>query len=152
MEEATFLTRFASKVYLIHRREEFRASQIMIDRMLANEKVEPVYNTVVEEVLGVEEKSLRGLKLKNVKTNEESELKVDGLFVAIGHKPNTDPFKGQLEMDATGYLITDSTKTTIPGVFAAGDVQDSVYRQAISAAGTGCMAALEAERYLEHHS
>ncbi|MDF3130948.1 thioredoxin-disulfide reductase [Kiritimatiellaeota bacterium B1221] len=149
MEEATFLTRFASKVYLIHRRDEFRASKVMIDRMLANDKVEPIYDTVVEEVLGVEEKSVRGLKLKNVKTNEESELKVDGLFVAIGHKPNTDPFVGQLEMDETGYLITDSTKTTIPGVFAAGDVQDSVYRQAISAAGTGCMAALEAERYLE---
>jgi thioredoxin reductase (NADPH) len=149
MEEATFLTRFASKVYLIHRREEFRASQIMIDRMLANEKVAPIYNTVVEEVLGVEEKSVRGLKLKNVKSGEVSELKVDGLFVAIGHKPNTDPFVGQLEMDETGYLITDSTKTTLPGVFAAGDVQDAVYRQAISAAGTGCMAALEAERYLE---
>jgi thioredoxin reductase (NADPH) len=149
MEEATFLTRFASKVYLIHRREEFRASQIMIDRMLANEKVAPIYNTVVEEVLGVEEKSVRGLKLKNVKSGEVSELKVDGFFVAIGHKPNTDPFVGQLEMDETGYLITDSTKTTLPGVFAAGDVQDAVYRQAISAAGTGCMAALEAERYLE---
>ncbi|MGA0333802.1 MAG: thioredoxin-disulfide reductase [Kiritimatiellia bacterium] len=151
MEEATFLTRFASKVYLIHRRKEFRASQIMIDRMLANEKIEPIYDTVVEEVLGVEEKSVRGLKLKNVVSGEISELKVDGLFVAIGHKPNTDPFVGQLEMDETGYLITDSTKTTLPGVFAAGDVQDSVYRQAISAAGTGCMAALEAERYLEHH-
>lgn len=152
MEEATFLTRFASKVYLIHRRKEFRASQIMIDRMLENEKIEPIYNTVVEEVLGVEEKSVRALSLKNVKTNETSELKVDGLFIAIGHKPNTDPFVGQLEMDETGYLITDSTKTTLPGVFAAGDVQDSVYRQAISAAGTGCMAALEAERYLEQHT
>ncbi|WFB34666.1 thioredoxin-disulfide reductase [Kiritimatiellota bacterium B12222] len=152
MEEATFLTRFASKVYLIHRREEFRASKVMIDRMLANDKVEPIYNTVVEEVLGVEEKSVRGLQLKNTQTGESTELKVDGLFVAIGHKPNTDPFVGQLEMDETGYLITDSTKTTIPGVFAAGDVQDSVYRQAISAAGTGCMAALEAERYLEHHA
>ncbi|MCC5847905.1 MAG: thioredoxin-disulfide reductase [Verrucomicrobia bacterium] len=152
MEEATFLTRFASKVYLIHRREEFRASQIMIDRMLANEKIEVIYNTVVEDVLGVEEKSVRGLKLKNTQTGEQSELAVDGFFLAIGHKPNTDPFKGQLEMDDTGYLITDSTKTTIDGVFAAGDVQDSVYRQAISAAGTGCMAALEAERYLERTS
>lgn len=149
MEEATFLTRFASKVYLIHRREEFRASQIMIDRMNTNEKIEVLYNTVVEEVLGVESKSVKGLKLKNVKSGEQSELAVDGLFLAIGHKPNTDPFKGQLEMDPTGYLITDSTKTTLDGVFAAGDVQDSVYRQAISAAGTGCMAALEAERYLE---
>ena len=149
MEEATFLTRFASKVYLIHRREAFRASQIMIDRMIANEKIEVIYNTVVEEVLGVEEKSVRGLKLKNVKTQETSELKVDGFFLAIGHQPNTAPFKGQLDMDDTGYLITQSTRTNIEGVFAAGDVQDSVYRQAISAAGTGCMAALEAERYLE---
>jgi thioredoxin reductase (NADPH) len=152
MEEALFLTRFASKVYLIHRRDEFRASQIMVKRMLENDKIEPIYDTVVEEVLGVEEKSVRALKLKNNKSGEESELKIDGLFVAIGHKPNTDPFVGQLEMDETGYLITDSTKTTLPGVYAAGDVQDSVYRQAISAAGTGCMAALEAERYLEHHS
>jgi thioredoxin reductase (NADPH) len=150
MEEATFLTRFASKVYLLHRREEFRASQIMIDRMLANDKIEVLYNTVVEEVLGVEEKSVKGLMIKNTKSGEVTELKVDGLFMAIGHRPNTEPFKGQLEMDETGYLITDSTKTTLPGVFAAGDVQDSVYRQAISAAGTGCMAALEAERYLEN--
>lgn len=149
MEEATFLTRFACKVYLIHRRDAFRASQIMIDRMKANEKIEVIYNTVVEEVLGVEQKSVKGLKLKNLKTGEASELAVDGFFLAIGHKPNTDPFQGQLEMDETGYLITDSTKTNLDGVFAAGDVQDSVYRQAITAAGTGCMAALEAERYLE---
>jgi len=149
MEEATFLTRFASKVYLLHRREEFRASQIMIDRMLANDKIEVLYNTVVDEVLGVEEKSVKGLKIKNVKTDEITDLDIDGLFIAIGHKPNTDPFKGQLEMDDTGYLITDHTKTTLAGVYAAGDCQDSVYRQAITAAGTGCMAALEAERYLE---
>lgn len=150
MEEATFLTRFASKVYLIHRRGEFRASRIMIDRMLANDKIEPVYDTVVEEVLGVEDKSVRGLKLKNVKTDETSELKVDGMFVAIGHRPNTDAFTGQLDMDGTGYLITDRTRTNLGGVFAAGDVQDSVYRQAITAAGSGCQAALECERYLEH--
>jgi thioredoxin reductase (NADPH) len=149
MEEATFLTRFASRVYLIHRREEFRASQIMIDRMKANEKIEILYNTVVEEVLGVEQKAVRGLKLKNLLSGESSELKVDGFFLAIGHKPNTDPFRGQLDMDETGYLITDSTRTRVEGVFAAGDVQDSVYRQAITAAGTGCMAALEAERFLE---
>ncbi len=149
MEEATFLTRFASKVYLLHRRDEFRASQIMVERMLANEKIEPVYNTVVEEVLGVEDKSVKGLKIRNVQTDEVSDLNVDGLFIAIGHQPNTGPFQGQLEMDETGYLITDQTKTTLPGVFAAGDCQDSVYRQAITAAGTGCMAALEAERYLE---
>ena len=149
MEEATFLTRFASKVYLIHRRDEFRASKIMVEHTLANEKIEVLYDTVVEEVIGVEDKSVKGLKLKNVKTDELSELTVDGFFLAIGHKPNTDPFVGQLDMDETGYLLTDNTKTKIPGVFAAGDVQDSEYRQAITAAGTGCMAALEAERYLE---
>jgi len=149
MEEATFLTRFASKVYLIHRRDEYRASQIMVERMKANEKIEEVLNTTVDEVLGVEEKSVKGLKLKNQKTGEISDLQVDGLFVAIGHKPNTDPFADQLETDDTGYLITDGTKTTLPGVYAAGDCQDSVYRQAITAAGTGCMAAIETERYLE---
>jgi thioredoxin reductase (NADPH) len=149
MEEATFLTRFASVVYLIHRREEFRASKVMIDRMLANPKIKPLYNTVVEEVLGVENQRVRGMRIKNLKSGEVSDIALEGVFLAIGHKPNTDPFKGQLDMDETGYLITDSTKTKLPGVFAAGDVQDSVYRQAISAAGTGCMAALEAERYLE---
>jgi len=149
MEEATFLTRFASKVYLIHRRDEYRASQIMVDRMRENEKIEEVLDTTVAEVLGVEDKSVKGLKLKNEKTGDISELKVDGLFVAIGHKPNTDPFADQLETDDTGYLITDGTKTTISGVYAAGDCQDSVYRQAITAAGTGCMAAIEAERFLE---
>jgi thioredoxin reductase (NADPH) len=149
MEEATFLTRFASKVYLIHRRGEFRASQIMIDRMLANPKIEVLYHTVVEEVLGVEKKSVSGLKLKNLESGKISQLDLTGLFIAIGHQPNTKPFVGQLEMDAAGYLITDSTKTKLDGVFAAGDVQDSVYRQAITAAGSGCMAALEAERYLE---
>lgn len=149
MEEATFLTRFASKVYLIHRRDEYRASQIMVERMRANEKIEEVLDTVVDEVLGVEEKSVKGLKLKNVKSGEISDLQVDGLFVAIGHQPNTGPFADQLKTDETGYLITEHTKTTIPGVYAAGDCQDSVYRQAITAAGSGCMAALEAERYLE---
>ncbi len=149
MEEATFLTRFASKVYLIHRRKEFRASPVMVDRMMANEKIEVIYDTVVEEVIGVEDKSVKGLKLKNLLTEEQSELPVDGFFLAIGHQPNTSPFVGQLDMDETGYLLTDSTKTNISGVYAAGDVQDSVYRQAITAAGTGCMAALEAERFLE---
>lgn len=149
MEEATFLTRFASTVHLLHRREEFRASPIMVERMLANDKIQVHYNTVVEEVLGVEDKSVKGLQLRNVATDETSELAVDGLFVAIGHKPNTDPFKGQLDMDEAGYLMTDRTRTNLPGVFAAGDVQDSVYRQAITAAGTGCQAALEAQRYLE---
>jgi thioredoxin reductase (NADPH) len=149
MEEATFLTRFASKVYLIHRRDEYRGSQIMVERMRANDKIEEILDTTVEEVIGVEEKSVKGLKLKNVKTGELSDLAIDGLIVAIGHQPNTGPFADQLKTDETGYLITDQTKTTLPGVYAAGDCQDSVYRQAITAAGSGCMAALEAERYLE---
>jgi thioredoxin reductase (NADPH) len=149
MEEATFLTRFASKVYLLHRRNEFRASQIMVDRMKANEKIEVLTPTVVEEVLGVEDKRVRGLKIRNVETDAVSDLEIEGLFVAIGHQPNTGPFQHQLKVDDTGYLITDHTRTTLPGVYAAGDCQDSVYRQAITAAGTGCMAALEAERYLE---
>lgn len=149
MEEATFLTRFASKVYLIHRRDEYRASKVMVERMKANEKIEEIVDTVVEEVKGVEEKSVKGLVLKNVKTGETSDLDIDGLFVAIGHQPNTGPFADQLKTDETGYLITEHTKTTLPGVYAAGDCQDSVYRQAITAAGTGCMAALEAERYIE---
>ena len=149
MEEANFLTRFASEVILIHRREEFRASKIMIDRTLGNPKVKVIYNTVVEDVLG--ENQVQGLKLKNIQTNETSEMKIDGFFVAIGHKPNTDLFKGLLEMDEVGYLRTKphSTKTNIEGVFAAGDVADSYYRQAISAAGTGCMAAIDCERWLE---
>ncbi len=149
MEEATFLTRFASKVYLIHRRGEFRASKVMIDRMLATPKIEPLYHTVVEEVLGVDEKRVRALRIRNVETGDTRELPVEGLFLAIGHKPNTEPFRGQLDMDDTGYLVTSSTRTNLEGVFAAGDVQDSVYRQAITAAGSGCMAALECERYLE---
>lgn len=150
MEEANYLTRFASKVYLIHRRHEFRASKIMSERVLNNPKIEIIYNTAVEDVLG--EKGVNGLKLKNLETGATSELPVEGFFVAIGHKPNTDLFKGQLEMDSVGYLITQAknTYTSVPGVFAGGDVQDSVYRQAVSAAGTGCMAAIDAERWLEH--
>jgi len=148
MEEALFLTRFASKVTVIHRRDQFRASKIMTDRLLAHPKVDVLWDTVIEEVLNVEKNEVNGLKLRNVKTDEISELAVNGLFVAIGHKPNTAPFTGQLDTDHTGYLIVESTRTNIEGVFAAGDVADSVYRQAISAAGTGCMAALEAERYL----
>ncbi len=149
MEEATFLTRFASKVYVIHRRDEFRASRIMADRVLNHEKIEVIWDTVVTEVLDVEKNEVTGLKLKNVKTGEESDLAVQALFMAIGHKPNTDPFQGQLEMDDVGYLKTTSTRTSVPGVFAAGDVQDPLYRQAITAAGSGCAAALEAERFLE---
>ena len=152
MEEATFLTKFATKVSVIHRREVLRASKIMQDRALKNSKIQFIYNTVVEDVLGSKEHGLAGLKLRNVKTRDLSELKVDGLFVAIGHNPNTDIFKGQIDLDEKGYIKTlpDSTRTNIPGVFACGDVQDPVFRQAITAAGSGCMAAIEAERWLEH--
>ena len=149
MEEATFLTRFASKVYLIHRRHEFRASKIMTERALKNPKIEVIWDTVVQDVLDVAKNEVTGLKLKNVKTNAITDLDVKALFVAIGHKPNTEAFQGQLDMDDKGYLKTNSTRTNRAGVFAAGDVQDPSYRQAITAAGSGCMAALEAERYLE---
>lgn len=151
MEEANFLTRFASTVYLIHRRNEFRASKIMAQRALANPKIKPIYDTVVEDVLDIGRNEVTGLKLRNVKTGALTDLEVKALFVAIGHQPNTAPFIGQLDMDERGYLITQNTRTNIPGVFAAGDVQDPTYRQAITAAGSGCMAALEAERYLEAH-
>jgi thioredoxin reductase (NADPH) len=152
LEEATFLTKFATKVSLIHRRDVFRASKIMQDRALANSKISMVLDTVVEEVLGSRETGVTGLKIKNVKTFRQSEMKLDGLFVAIGHNPNTDIFKGQVDLDEKGYVKThpDSTRTNIPGVFACGDVQDPVFRQAITAAGSGCMAAIEAERWLEH--
>jgi thioredoxin reductase (NADPH) len=148
LEEALFLTRFASKVILIHRRDEFRASKIMAERALAHEKIEVLWDSVVEEVMDVEKNEVTGLKIRNVKTDGISELPVHGLFVAIGHKPNTDAFKGQLETDETGYLIADGVKTKIEGVYAAGDAVDAIYRQAVTAAGTGCAAALEAERYL----
>ncbi len=150
MEEAQFLTRFASKVYLIHRRDSFRASKIMVERVLKNPKIEVLWNTEVQEVLG-DGKSMTGAKLKNIAEGSVKELPITGLFLAIGHKPNTDLFKGMLDMNETGYLITqpNTTYTNIPGVFAAGDVQDHVYRQAITAAGTGCMAAIDAERWLE---
>lgn len=150
MEEANFLTRFASKVYLIHRRDQFRASKIMVERTLKNPKVEVIYDTEVAEVLG-DEKGVNALSLKNLKTGTITQKQVQGLFLAIGHKPNTDVFQGQLDMNETGYLRTQpgTTYTNIPGVFAAGDVQDPTYRQAITAAGTGCMAAIDAERWLE---
>lgn len=150
MEETNFLTRFASKVYLIHRSENFRASKIMLDRVRANPKVEFITNTQVIDVLG--DKGVNALKLKNTVDGKESQLEVEGIFVAIGHKPNTDLFKDILEMNEVGYLITrpKTTYTSIEGVFAAGDVQDPHYRQAITAAGTGCMAAIDAERWLEH--
>lgn len=148
VEEALFLTRFATRVYLIHRRDQLRASKIMQQRAFENEKIEFIWNTVVTEVLG--ENAVEGLRLKNRVTGEESELPVVGFFVAIGHRPNTEVFKGWLDMDAQGYIQTrpDSTYTNIPGVFASGDAQDHVYRQAVTAAGTGCMAAIDAERWL----
>ncbi|MBM4151954.1 MAG: thioredoxin-disulfide reductase [Kiritimatiellaceae bacterium] len=148
LEEALFLTHFASTVTVIHRRDQFRASKIMVDRLMAHPKINVLWDSVVEEVFDVTQNEVTGIKIRNVKTNLCSELAIKGLFVAIGHRPNTKPFAGQLEVDATGYLVTKNTRTNVSGVFAAGDVQDSVYRQAITAAGTGCMAALEAERYL----
>jgi len=148
MEEALFLTRFASKVYVIHRRDAFRASQIMQDRVLAHDKVEVIWNTVVKDVLG--DKEVDGLVIENVLTGDARTLPVQGFFVAIGHKPNTEVFGDQLEKNETGYIITkpDSTYTSVEGVFACGDAQDHVYRQAVTAAGTGCMAAIDAERWL----
>ena len=151
LEEATFLTKFASKVSLVHRRDSLRASKILQDRAFNNPKITYVWDSVVDEVLGADQ--VEGVKLKNVKTGKHHELKVAGLFVAIGHTPNSKVFQGQLKTDANGYLVTNGqTHTSVPGVFAAGDVMDSKYRQAITAAGTGCMAALEAERFLAHQA
>jgi thioredoxin reductase (NADPH) len=152
MEEATFLTKFAVEVKIIHRRDKLRASKIMQDRAFANPKIKLVWNTEVQEVLGSRETGVSGLKLRNVHTHEISTVDVEGLFVAIGHHPNTEIFRGQLELNELGYVITKpgSTRTSLDGVFACGDVQDPVFRQAVTAAGTGCMAALEAERWLEH--
>jgi thioredoxin reductase (NADPH) len=150
-EEASFLTRFASKVYLIHRREKLRASKIMADRALGNPKVEPVWNAAITEYLTDAENEMRAVKLKDVVTGGERELEVKCVFVAIGHSPNTAPFRGKLDMDDDGYLLQQrGTHTNLPGVFAAGDVADRTYRQAITAAGEGCAAALDAERYLAH--
>jgi thioredoxin reductase (NADPH) len=148
LEEATFLTKFASKVYLIHRRDSLRASKIMQERAFKNERIEFVWDSVPVELLG--DKMLEGVKVKNVKTGEETALEIAGLFVAIGHVPNTSLFVDQLDMDENGYLVTTTgTRTNVEGVFAAGDVADHTYRQAITAAGTGCMAAIDAERWLE---
>jgi thioredoxin reductase (NADPH) len=157
MEEALFLTRFAKKVTLINRSENFRASRIMLERAIAHPQIEFLHNTVVEEVLGVEEKDVRGLKLKNVKTGQQFELAVSFMFLGIGHIPNATAFKGLLDLDDDGYILTHGNVfpthngQPIPGVFACGDIQDRRYRQAITAAGTGCMAALEVEKYLEEH-
>lgn len=148
MEEAIFLTKFATRVFVVHRRDKLRASKIMQDRAFKNDKITFIWNSVVEDILG--DQVVTGVKLRNVVTGRTSELACAGVFVAIGHSPNTGIFKGQIEMDAKGYIITrNGTATSVPGVFAAGDVQDSRYRQAITAAGSGCMAAMDAERDLE---
>jgi thioredoxin reductase (NADPH) len=157
MEEALFLTRFASKVTLLHRRASFRASKIMLDRVMAHPQIVLRANTVIEEVLGVDEKEVKGLRLRDVATGEVTTLAISGLFLGIGHEPNAKMFSGQIDLDGDGYIrTTDNVLTTlngqvVPGVFACGDVQDRRYRQAITAAGSGCMAALEAEKFLEEH-
>ena len=149
MEESTFLTKFASRVHVVHRRDQLRASKVMQERAFNNPKIDFIWDTVVEEIQGVEEGEVKGVRLRNVKSNEVIESPIDGVFMAIGHKPNTGPFVGQLEINEAGYIVThDGTKTSVPGVFAGGDVQDWVYRQAVTAAGTGCMAAIDAEHFL----
>ena len=150
MEESMFLTKFATKVFVIHRRDELRASKIMADRALNHPKLEFVWDSVVTEVLDPKEKKVEAVRLKNVKTGQEQTLPVEGVFIAIGHEPNTKPFVGQLDMNDQGYLVVhDGSKTSVEGVFAAGDVHDHVYRQAVTAAGAGCRAAIDAERFLE---
>ena len=151
MEEATFLTKFASEVVIIHRREEFRASKIMIERALSNSKISVEYNSTVEDIKGSKEEGVRSAVLKDTNTGELRDYPCDGIFMAIGHVPNTQLFQGNIDLDDSGYIITksDSTYTNIDGVFACGDVQDHVYRQAVTAAGSGCMAAIDAERWLE---
>lgn len=151
VEEALFMANLASKVYLVHRRDELRAEKVLQERLFKNDKIEVVWDHVLEEIVGKEDpKEVTGVRLKSTKDDSIKELAVEGVFIAIGHKPNTDMFKGQIKLDDEGYIITasDSTATNIEGVFAAGDVQDKTYRQAVTAAGTGCMAALEAEKYI----
>lgn len=153
MEEANFLTRFADHVTIVHRKDTFRASKIMVDRAKNHPKISFMLDSAVEEVLGEEKprKVVKGVKIKNLKTNQIIEMPIDGIFIAIGHQPNTELVKGQIDLDEKGYIKTKPgrTETNIPGVFAAGDVQDHYYRQAITAAGSGCQAAIEVERYLE---
>jgi len=152
MEEALFLTKFASKVTIIHRRHEFRASKIMQDRVFAHDKIDILWNTEVQAISGSQESGVESVTLYNNKTQETTEFPTQGVFIAIGHQPNTDLFKDVLDMDDVGYIKTDgrSTRTNVPGVFASGDAQDAIYRQAVTAAGTGCMAAIDAERFLAH--
>lgn len=153
MEEANFLTRFAEHVTIVHRRSEFKASKIMQDRVLQNPKISVIWNAAVDEILGVEAGQVTGVRLKDTVTGETKEMPIDGVFAAIGHEPNTALFRGVLELDGKGYIKTvpGTSRTNIPGIFAAGDVQDARYRQAITAAGSGCMAALDAEKYLADH-
>jgi thioredoxin reductase (NADPH) len=153
MEEALFLTKFASRVTLVHRRHEFRASKIMQDRVLASDKIDVVWNTEIKEIKGTKETGVEAVTLFNSETRETTDFPTQGVFIAIGHKPNTELFKGVLDMDDVGYLITEgkTMKTNVAGVFACGDAQDSYYRQAVTAAGTGCMAAIDAERFLAHN-
>jgi thioredoxin reductase (NADPH) len=153
MEEALFLTKFASKVTLIHRRDEFRASKIMQERVMAHHKIEILWNTELREIIGTKENGVNSIRIFDNVTNEERLMPIQGVFIAIGHQPNTDLFKGVLEMDSVGYLKTEgrTMKTNRPGVFACGDAQDAYYRQAVTAAGTGCMAAIDAERFLAEH-
>ena len=149
MEEATFLTKFASKVTIVHRRDEFRASKIMQDRALANPKIAVIWNSVVEEILG--DGAVNGARLRDLGTGETTEFRTDGVFMAIGHVPNTELVRGQVDLTEAGYVLVQepTTKTSVPGVFAAGDVTDVIYRQAVTAAGQGCKAAIDAERFLE---
>ncbi|MEE9169912.1 MAG: FAD-dependent oxidoreductase, partial [bacterium] len=151
MEEATFLTKFVRRVTVIHRRDQLRASKIMQEKSVKNPKIDFMWDSVVDEILGVEKNEVTGVRVRNVKTGEIKDFPYDGVFVAIGHTPNTHVVKGKLEMDTNGYITTQShsTKTSVPGVFACGDAQDSYYRQAVTAAGTGCMAAIDAEKFLE---